>query len=177
MDREEARSARRSNITRIKNSTKPTFLEAEPIFYQCPNCRNLFFQEKKKSDHARLYCCSEILVPLEVNTDELLVKEHMPLMEVSGGFSSNTATITVGKDAHPMTENHHIEWIYLYTFRGGQFKYLQANQPPRAVFALAEEDSYVYCDREVCQVCKFNCKRGFAVFAYCNQHGLWRLKM
>ncbi|MEG1663101.1 MAG: desulfoferrodoxin family protein, partial [Clostridia bacterium] len=63
-------------------------------------------------------------------------------------------TVTVGSVLHPMLENHHIEWIYLETVKGGQRKICVDS--PSANFALAPDDMAV------------------AAYAYCNLHGLWR---
>ena len=47
--------------------------------------------------------------------------------------------------------------------------------------ALADEDAYVYCDREVCRMgheyCQFECKRGMVLYAHCTVHGLFRLPL
>ena len=32
------------------------------------------------------------------------------------------------------------------------------------LFALADEDAYVYCDKDVCLECTFMCKRGFVFY-------------
>ena len=192
---EDAKAARKALITRIRNSTKPTFWEKRPVFFLCPVCRNLVVQQTQKGERLEVSCCGQRLQPLVEHTggaqagegadatDAGLALEHRLSVVVSGGFSSNAATITVGDEGafHPMTQEHYIEWIYLYTFHGGQLRFLRpggkVSQQARVVMALAEEDSYVYCDREVCKVCKFNCKRGFTAYAYCNVHGLWRFQL
>lgn len=162
---------------RIKNSTKPGFLEQPPRFYRCPECGNLMIQEVYKQNmNMQVICCGKSISPLGININESLVLEHQPKMEVVGGFSANAVVVDIGEKMHPMTDDHHIEWVYLYTFQGGQLKFLKPTQAPSVIFALAEEDAYVYCDKLNCEKCKFNCKHGFTVYAYCNMHGLWSLQ-
>ncbi|MGN0959399.1 MAG: hypothetical protein ACI4OC_01490, partial [Coriobacteriales bacterium] len=45
------------------------------------------------------------------------------------------------------------------------------------IFALADEDAYVYCDKAQCQECIFMCKRGFAFYAFFPEAGLVRLPL
>ncbi|MCZ9147238.1 desulfoferrodoxin family protein [Escherichia albertii] len=166
--------------TRIKNSTKPAFIQREPVFYHCSHCGQFFIQPGNNNNEMQHRCCSEtmeILHAKNTDTDTPLAKEHRPQMTISGGFESNTLSVCTGMPPHSMTEEHHLAWIYIYTFQGGQFKFLQPGDIPEATFALAEKDAYVYCDRRLCKgsKCKFNCKRGFTAYCWCNQHGLWKL--
>ena len=164
--------------TRIKNSTKPSFIQREPTFYRCPQCGQVFVTVNTRSDDTQIHCCGTALSALIAHTaSDALAEQHLPLMTISGGFESNTLTVNVGASPHPMEENHRLEWIYIYTFEGGQFKFLRPADLPEATFALAGNDAYVYCDRPVCKgnKCKFNCKRGFTAWCWCNQHGLWKV--
>ena len=70
-----------------------------------------------------------------------------------------------------------IEWIYLRTFTGGQLKYLVNPKKTSFVFALADEDAYVYCDEDPCLECVFQCKRGFEIYAYIKERGLIRIPL
>jgi desulfoferrodoxin len=65
-------------------------------------------------------------------------------------------TVTVGSVAHPMLDNHYIEWIALQTKSGNQRKGLHPGDEPKAVFLVPEDDEIV------------------DVYAYCNLHGLWK---
>ncbi|HFZ8993977.1 TPA: desulfoferrodoxin family protein [Citrobacter freundii] len=173
---ERSRALHRTS-TRIKNSTKPTFIHQMPTFYRCPQCGEFFARIGKHGAEHRISCCGQELTALIVHAaDDALAQQHLPFMTISGGFEANTLSVTVGTPPHPMEPDHHLEWIFVYTFQGGQFKFLQPNALPEATFALAGEDAYVYCDRPVCKgrQCKFNCKRGFVAYTWCNQHGLWQ---
>ena len=98
-----------------------------------------------------MMCCGQkmkLMVPGEV---EASVEKHIPVVNVEG----NIVKVNVGSVAHPMTEEHSIEWVYLQTSKGGQRKSLSAGDAPEVVFALADE-------------------KPLAVYAYCNLHGLWK---
>lgn len=164
--------------TRIKNSTKPSFVQRAPTFYHCPQCGEFLVKITSGSDSVQICCCGQPLPALTPQkASDLLAEHHLPVMTISGGFESNTLTVNVGAAPHPMDEEHYLAWIYVYTFQGGQFKFLRPGDLPEATFALAGNDAYVYCDRPVCKgsQCKFNCKRGFTAYCWCNQHGLWQL--
>jgi superoxide reductase len=167
----------RGASTRIKNSTKPKFANPQPLFYRCTHCQRLVIDEVHGQASQPLSCCGEPMAEL-VAGDETspLFAQHQPLIEVSGGFDANVATVTIGEPLHEMLANHHIEWVYLYSFQGGQVKFISHQKQAQITFALSDEDAYVYCDREVCRGsrCKFNCKRGFTAYVYCSQHGFWK---
>ena len=58
-----------------------------------------------------------------------------------------------------MLEDHHIEWIALETSSGNQRKVLDKCGKPEAEFALLPGENV------------------WAVYEYCNLHGLWKLDM
>ena len=68
----------------------------------------------------------------------------------------NVVEVTVGSVAHPMTEEHLIEWVSLQTEQGNQRKVLKAGSEPKVCFSMCEGDKVK------------------AVYAYCNLHGLWK---
>ena len=63
--------------------------------------------------------------------------------------------VDVGSVAHPMSNEHLIEWVAIETAQGFQVKYLTADSAPVCSFSLADGDSFV------------------KAYAYCNLHGLW----
>lgn len=99
-------------------------------------------------------CCSVELKELTPNTTEAAVEKHLPVATVSG----DVVTVKVGSIEHPMLEEHHIEFIYLQTKKGGQVKYLKPGEVPAAVFKVVDD----------CVI---------AVFEYCNLHGLWKTEL
>lgn len=104
---------------------------------------------------AELSCNGAPMKVLTANSTDAAQEKHVPVVETDG----NKITVKVGSVAHPMTEAHLIEWIYLKTKFGGQYRYLTAEDKPEAVFYVAEGDT------------------PFAVYEYCNLHGLWCAKI
>ena len=118
-------------------------------FYKCERCGNIV--EVVENKGGTLFCCGAPMAELTVNTVEASHEKHIPVVTVEG----NTVRVNVGSVTHPMSEEHHIAWIYLQTNRGGQRKCLDVTGAPEVTFALADETPV-------------------AVYAYCNLHGLWK---
>jgi len=91
----------------------------------------------------------EELIP---NTTDAAGEKHVPVVAVDG----SQVTIKVGEVAHPMLENHFINFIILETSAGYQMKYLKPEETPEATFTLADGETAV------------------AAYEYCNLHGLWK---
>lgn len=89
---------------------------------------------------------------LTANTTDAAQEKHVPQVTVDG----KKVIVKVGSIAHPMTEAHLIQWIYLQTKRGGQYVHLTASDKPEAEFILADGDEPL------------------AAYEYCNLHGLWK---
>lgn len=122
----------------------------EQKFYICKRCGNIV--GVIKNGGGKLVCCNEAMAELVANTTEAATEKHLPVVTVS----DQEVTVTVGSVAHPMTEEHLINWIYLLTEKGGQRKHLLPGDEPTVTFALTKDDHAV------------------AAFAYCNLHGLWK---
>lgn len=87
---------------------------------------------------------------IEAKTADASTEKHVPVIEkIPGGFR-----ITVGSTLHPMTEEHHIEWIEICDDSRVYRAYLKPGQQPVAEFQL---DAESVCVRE-----------------HCNIHGLWK---
>jgi len=89
---------------------------------------------------------------LTANTTDAAQEKHVPQVTVDG----KKVSVKVGSVAHPMTDAHLIQWIYLQTKRGGQYVHLSATDKPEAEFVVADGDEPV------------------AAYEYCNLHGLWK---
>ena len=122
-------------------------------FYICMHCKNIIGMIK--SSGVPIYCCGEPMAELIANTSDGAVEKHLSVGSVSG----NTVKVTIGSVAHPMVEEHFIEWVYLQTGCGGQRKCLSPGDKPEVSFALVEGEKPV------------------AVFEYCNLHGLWKTEL
>ena len=92
------------------------------------------------------------MVELVPNTTDAAQEKHVPVVTAKG----SEITVNVGSAAHPMTQEHHIAWVYLQTNQGGHQKSPNENGAPEVHFALTEGE------------------KPLAVFAYCNLHGLWK---
>ncbi len=120
----------------------------ENKFYICEHCGNIVGMIH--SAGVPLMCCGQKMTKLEAGVVEASHEKHIPVVTVEG----NTVRVNVGSVTHPMSEEHHIAWVYLQTNRGGQRKCLDVTGAPEVTFALADETPV-------------------AVYAYCNLHGLW----
>ncbi len=119
-------------------------------FYLCETCKNVV--EMVHDSGVTPVCCGKPMMELVPNTTDAAGEKHLPVISQSG----NTVQVSVGSAAHPMSEEHSIQWICLESAEGCQLKKLSADAAPEAVFALADGDAPK------------------AVYAYCNLHGLWK---
>ena len=119
-------------------------------FFQCLMCKKIVGMIQASACPTK--CCGASMVEMVPNTTDAAVEKHVPAVTVEG----NIVTVVVGEAAHPMIEEHYIQWIALETKQGAQRKPLCPGQEPKAVFALADGDEAV------------------AAYAYCNLHGLWK---
>ena len=124
----------------------------ENRFYICEKCGNIV--GLVHDGGVPMMCCGQKMAKLEAGVVEASVEKHIPVVTVEG----NTVRVVVGSVTHPMSEEHHIAWVYLQTNRGGQRKCLDVTGAPEVVFALADETPV-------------------AVYAYCNLHGLWKAEL
>ena len=125
----------------------------EKKFYICKHCGNMIGMIK--SSGVNVVCCGDPMTELKPNTVEASQEKHLPVVTIEG----NIVKVKVGSVEHPMTEEHHIAWIYLETEQGGQRKKLAVGSIPDAEFELVGGDKVV------------------GVYEYCNLHGLWLTKV
>lgn len=128
----------------------------ETKFYYCPICGNLVLSVVD-SGQVPMCCGQKMKVP-EPNTTDGKVEAHMPKVtcqQVDGKEKPvYNVDVCVGSMPHPMTPEHHIDFIFMASESGGQLKHLNPDHPAVAHFVT--------------------CSPPVAVFAYCNLHGLWR---
>jgi superoxide reductase len=91
------------------------------------------------------------MVELKPNTAEAAVEKHRPVIVRDG----NVVTVKVGEVAHPMLDNHYIEFIILDTKKSHQRVDLKPGDAPEAKFYIADDDEVL------------------DALAYCNLHSLW----
>ena len=119
-------------------------------FYICNHCGNIIAYVRDKG--VPVVCCGEKMQELIPGTTDGAVEKHLPVITREG----EKVTVAVGSAAHPMVEEHWIQWIALETTGGNQRKELHPGDEPKAVFLVPEEDEIV------------------AAYEYCNLHGLWK---
>ena len=118
-------------------------------FFKCTICGNVI--SHLYDSGVRVVCCGKEMVELIPNTVDAATEKHVPVYEIK----DNKVYVTIGSEEHPMTDEHHIEWVAIETKMGNQRKILKAADKPKVCFALCEGDKVEN------------------VYAYCNLHGLW----
>lgn len=119
-------------------------------FFICEHCGNIIAMVKDKG--VPVMCCGQKMTELIPGTTDAAAEKHVPKYYVEG----NKVLVSVGEAEHPMTEEHHIEWVSIQTKFGNQRKQLITGEKPEVCFALCDGDEVE------------------AVYAYCNLHGLWK---
>ena len=117
-------------------------------FYICRHCGNLIGMVNDAG--VPMSCCGEKMEMLVPNSVDASNEKHVPVVSIEG----DVVHVKVGEVAHPMVEEHFIQWVYLHTERGGQRKSLKPGEAPEVSFTL-------------------NGDKAIAVYEYCNLHGLW----
>ena len=93
---------------------------------------------------------------LKANTVDASQEKHLPIVTVESTDDGMRILVDVGSVAHPMTEEHYIEWVFVETDRGGHRRALKPGDAPKAKFLIPADEMPL------------------AVYAYCNLHGLWK---
>lgn len=121
-------------------------------FYFCKQCNNIIGLINNAG--VPLVCCGDEMTELVPNTVDASAEKHVPIVKVN----DNKVKVSVGSAAHPMIDEHFIEWIYIQTQKGGQRKTLKPGEEPEVEFALIDDKAEI-------------------AFAYCNLHGLWMTEL
>lgn len=122
----------------------------EMKFYKCAHCGKIIAVVKETG--VPVMCCGQKMAEIVPDSTDAATEKHVPVYTVNG----STVKVSVGSVAHPMTEEHYIEWVALKTSQGNQRKMLKPGEKPEVCFALCEDDTVE------------------TVYAYCNLHGLWK---
>lgn len=122
-------------------------------FYRCEHCGNIIAYVKPSG--VSVICCGEKMKELIPGTVDASLEKHVPVITVDSN-NKNSIKVSVGAVAHPMGDDHYIEWISLQTREGNQRKELKPGMEPSVEFMICDSDEVV------------------AAFAYCNLHGLWK---
>ena len=123
-------------------------MAAKLEIYKCDVCGNMV--EVVHGGDGELVCCGQAMKLLKENTTDAALEKHVPVIEkIDGGVK-----VIVGEVAHPMGEDHYIEWIEIIADGKAFRQFLNPGDAPEAVFAV---DADTVTARE-----------------YCNLHGLWK---
>lgn len=122
-------------------------------FFKCSICGKIIDIVEDKGPI--VVCCGKKMDELVANTTEAAEEKHIPEVQVN----DNKVRVQVGSILHPMIKEHYIEWVYVKTNKGGQYKSLEIDKDPVVEFALTEDEKVL------------------EVYAYCNLHGLWKVEL
>ena len=102
--------------------------------------------EVMHAGEGELSCCGQPMTQLRENTTDAAKEKHVPVFEGK--------TVKVGSAAHPMQDDHYIEWIEVINGERVCKQFLKPGEEPAAEFG--------------------NIKSGTQAREFCNKHGLWK---
>jgi len=118
--------------------------------YKCEICGNVF--EAVHGGSESMTCCGQPMEKMEPQSGPEYQEKHLPVVEKIG----NKLIAKIGSVAHPMVEEHFIQWVEVIGEGTLQRKYLHPGDEPVAEFIVSDINSKM------------------TVRAYCNIHGLWQ---
>ena len=139
--------AEKERVLKLEGKEKMNFCIR---FYRCKHCGKIIVIVNESG--VPTICCGEAMDELKPSVADEGQEKHVPVIKQDG----NLVIVSVGEKHHPMTKDHHIEWIVLLTDKGIQKRFLCPGDEPRAVFALIEGESII------------------GAYSYCNIHKLWK---
>ena len=117
--------------------------------YKCELCGNVV--EVTKGDGAPLVCCGQEMTKQEPQTADTSVEKHVPFIQkTADGYLVKVGETT----AHPMVEEHFIQWIELLSDGKVYRQELKPGDAPEAEFKVGDLGDV-------------------SAREYCNIHGLW----
>lgn len=116
--------------------------------YRCDLCGHII--EVINKGQGTLVCCGQDMTLLSENTQDAALEKHVPVIEVT----AEGIKVSVGSVAHPMTEEHYIQWIEVVVDDKICRTWLKPGDAPVAMFNI----------------------KGLKITAreYCNLHGHWK---
>ncbi|NPV58814.1 MAG: desulfoferrodoxin [Actinobacteria bacterium] len=116
--------------------------------YKCEICGNIV--EVLHGGKGTLVCCGEDMIRQVENTVDAAVEKHVPVAEVL----DDGVLVKVGEVAHPMQDDHYIEWVQILVEDKSYRIFLKPGIAPEGKFSVPKE--------------------GITAREYCNLHGLWK---
>lgn len=124
-------------------------MENNRTFYRCDICGNLV--EKIEDSGVLMVCCGQNMTLLRANSSDGASEKHLPVEKID----NNNLNIKISSVPHPMTEEHHINWVVIAYKNTTKRVNLKINQDPEINTLIDENDSNI------------------TIYSYCNIHGLW----
>lgn len=118
--------------------------------YKCKICGNIV--EVVHASVGTLVCCGQPMELLKERVEDVGNEKHVPVIEKI----KNGVKVKVGSVAHPMEQQHYIEWIELIADNIAHRKFLNPGEKPEVEFCIKAEN--------------------ITAREYCNIHGLWKSK-
>jgi superoxide reductase len=116
--------------------------------YKCEVCGNIV--EVTHEGKGELVCCGQPMKLYIENTTDAAREKHVPVIEkTEKGFK-----VIIGSVAHPMIEEHYIEWIEAIVDGIAYRQFLKPGDAPEAEFCIKADS--------------------ITAREYCNIHGLWK---
>ena len=115
--------------------------------YRCNVCGNIV--EILHGGVGTLVCCNRSMELLNEKTSDAGSEKHVPVMEKT----DKGVKVRVGSVAHPMENEHYIEWIEIIAGDNICHKFLNPGDAPEIEFSISENVT--------------------GVKEYCTVHGLW----
>ncbi|UDQ99014.1 desulfoferrodoxin [Lentisphaerota bacterium WC36G] len=119
--------------------------------YKCGTESDMVVEVLSNNCNCTLSCCGEEMTLMEENSVDAAVEKHVPILSEH----ANGVKVVVGSVAHPMTDDHYIQWIEVVNGPWVNRKYLKPGEAPEAEFYVPNNGH-------------------LEVRAYCNLHGLWK---
>ncbi len=122
-------------------------------FWKCAECAVVLEEitDCRKEPDCVPLCCGKPMKEITAKMTDGAVEKHLPVF----AETAEGSRVAVGSVPHPMTPEHHIEWIEIISADGHVCrKYLKEDEAPEAFFACKPES-------------------GAVMREYCNLHGLW----
>ena len=116
--------------------------------YKCEVCGNIV--EAVHTGAGKLVCCNQPMTLLDENTVDAAKEKHVPvIVKTDSGI-----LVKVGSVAHPMENDHYIEWIQVIADGKAYRTFLEPGDAPEAEFCIDAEE--------------------ITAREYCNLHGHWK---
>ena len=103
-------------------------------FLLCEHCGNEV--EMVHDVGVPLYCCNHEMIELTPNTSDGATEKHVPVVTRDG----STLTVQLGSAAHPMNDDHLMEWVVVETEHGCQRRDLHPGDDTTLKFAVCDCD-------------------------------------